>query len=160
MPRYRVKNVLQLETLLKEMYEGRHGNGAERGMKVDHLKQSYKTVLDDVKQLQRQKKAVIIPIEGKTKERPGIKHDRYAGMIAEDLQMESIVFYRVADMELTVDKDLLEKWRDSSVQGKNEEEIKRSLEMAGQPLQQTERKVDPNQGRRKKRGRRRGGGRR
>ena len=94
---------------------------------------------------------------------PGVKFDRYAGMLAEELDLNSVAFYRDAPLELKVDEsafhsnllqggdcsrvprpqltlrllrsfpsspcsDLLEKWRDSSVQGKNEQEIKNTLE--------------------------------
>ena len=37
-PKYQVHNIAALEALLKTMYEGKHENGSERGMKLDHLK--------------------------------------------------------------------------------------------------------------------------
>ena len=151
-PKYQVHNIAALEALLKTMYEGKHENGSERGMKLDHLKvrrppppylhmrvhlttcantidstphaspllsfpgascsgcwctwhgtqscheltpkmglaggggggggggasncfwflqQSYNGVLNDIKLLQHQKKAVIIPFTGSKKEKPG-----------------------------------------------------------------------------------------
>ena len=39
-PKFRVHNIQALEALLKTMYEGKHENGSERGMKLDHLKVS------------------------------------------------------------------------------------------------------------------------
>jgi len=151
-PKFRVHNIQALEALLKTMYEGKHENGSERGMKLDHLKQSYNGVLDDLKTLQDRKKAVIIPFTGSKKEKPGVKFDRYAGMLAEELDLNSVAFYRDAPLELKVDENLLEKWRDSSVQGKNEQEIKNTLEKNKQPLMKTERKEETNKKKRKRPG--------
>ena len=35
---------------------------------------------------------------------PGVKFDRYAGMLAEELDLNSVAFYRDAPLELKVDE--------------------------------------------------------
>ena len=45
-PKFRVYNIQALEALLKTMYEGKHENGSERGMKLDHLKVRNKNYRD------------------------------------------------------------------------------------------------------------------